>query len=82
MDRVAQLPCCLTDEYPVELHHIREGQGSSQRAGNFLVIPLSREAHRGPLGVHGDKTLLRIHKTDELKLLNETIRKVAQGLCE
>ncbi|MEW8420258.1 MAG: hypothetical protein AB2669_16610 [Candidatus Thiodiazotropha endolucinida] len=76
MDKVAQLPCALTGEYPVELHHIREGQGLSQRASNFLVIPLSPEAHRGPLGVHGDQALLRIHKKTELDLLAETIERV------
>ncbi|MCG7931943.1 MAG: hypothetical protein N0E44_18070 [Candidatus Thiodiazotropha lotti] len=79
MDRVAQLPCALTGESPVELHHIREGQGMSERASNYLVIPLSPEAHRGPLGVHGDKTLLRIHKVTELDLLADTINKVFSG---
>jgi hypothetical protein len=82
MAKVGQLPCALTGERPVELHHIREGQGGSQRASNFLVIPLSRDAHRGPLGVHGDKTWMRIQKKDELDLLAETIEKVFTGIKE
>jgi hypothetical protein len=78
MDRVAQLPCCLCEHAgPSEVHHIREGQGMSQRAGNMLVIPLCASCHRGPKGIHGDRTMLRIRKVDELDLLNETLIKVA-----
>lgn len=76
MDKVAQLPCCLCDSSPVELHHVREGQGMSQRAGDMLVIPLCPSCHRGPKGIHGDKTMLRIRKVDEMDLLNETLQKV------
>ena len=76
MDKVSQLPCCLCGSMPVEVHHIREGQGMAQRAGNMLVIPLCLNCHRGPSGIHGDKTMLRIHKKDELDLLNETLMQV------
>ncbi|ROH87988.1 DUF968 domain-containing protein [Pseudomethylobacillus aquaticus] len=76
MQRVAALPCCLCGAMPVELHHIREGQGASQRAGDMLVIPLCPACHRGPKGVHGDKTMLRIRKASEMDLLNETLTKV------
>lgn len=77
MAKVAELPCCLCGMMPVELHHIREGQGMAQRAGNMLCIPLCASCHRGPKGIHGDKTMLRIRKVDELDLLNETLLKVA-----
>jgi hypothetical protein len=78
LSRVAQLPCCLCDTSgPSEVHHIREGQGMAQRAGNMLVIPLCPSCHRGPKGIHGDRTMLRIRKVDELDLLNETLMKVA-----
>ena len=30
----------------------------------------------GPQGIHGDKTLWRIRKMDEIKALNETLRRV------
>jgi len=72
MDFVAGLPCCLCRKRPVELHHPRFGEGAQQRAGNFLVIPLCPDCHRGPLGVHGDKTMLRVNKTTELELINQT----------
>jgi hypothetical protein len=47
-----------------------------QRAGNMLCIPLCPSCHRGPKGIHGDKTMLRIRKVDEMDLLNETLQKV------
>ena len=74
--KVAQLPCCLCGTMPVELHHIREGQGMAQRAPDTLVIPLCPDCHRGKNGIHGDKTMLRVMKKTELELLDETLRKV------
>ena len=76
MERVAQLSCVICGEYEVEVHHIREGQGMSQRSSNFLTIPLCSSCHRGPQGVHGDKSMLRIHKVSELDLLAKTIEEM------
>lgn len=73
MDKVASLPCSVCGTRPVELHHLREGRGMSQRASNYLVVPLCPECHRGSLGFHGDKTRMRILKLDELDLLARTI---------
>lgn len=73
MDKAASLSCVLCDTRPVELHHIREGQGMSQRASNFLVVALCPACHRGPIGLHGDRSLLRIKKLEELDLLAMTI---------
>jgi hypothetical protein len=77
MNRVAELPCACCGEHGVQLHHIREGQGLSQRASNWLVVPLCPPCHTGPAGVHGDKTMMRIHKLTELDMLADTIRKLA-----
>ena len=76
MSRVASLPCAVCGDKPVELHHIREGQGVAQRAQNWLVIPLCVSCHRGQLGIHGDKTMWRIKKMDELDALSDTISKI------
>lgn len=73
MDKVAQLPCVLCGAHGVQLHHIREGQGMAQRASNFLVVPLCPDCHTGPMGVHGDKTMMRIKKLSELDMLAQTI---------
>lgn len=84
MDRVAELGCILCKKIgaqqfsKTDLHHIREGQGMAQRASNWLVVPLCHDScHQGPLGIHGDRTLLRIAKADELDLLAWTLAELA-----
>ena len=76
MGKVAQLPCACCGATGVHVHHIRDGQGMAQRASDFLTIPLCPDCHVGPLGVHGDKTMMRIHKLSELDMLADTIRKL------
>lgn len=82
MGRVAALGCILCQvlgqgKTPAEVHHLREGQGGGQRADDFLTIPLCPNCHRGPQGIHGDKTLLRITKLTELDLLAMTLEALA-----
>jgi hypothetical protein len=43
----------------------------------MLVIPLCPECHRGRLGVHGTKTLMKVRKLSELDLLAQTLEKLA-----
>ena len=82
MSKVAALPCALCERLgmeqttPTEVNHIRTGQGMSQRSSNYLTIPLCQECHRGPQGLHGDRSLFRIAKVSELELLADTIRKL------
>jgi hypothetical protein len=73
MGRVAELPCVVCGVHGVQLHHVREGQGMAQRASNYLVVPLCPDCHTGPNGIHGDKSLIRIQKLDEMDLLAKTI---------
>lgn len=47
-----------------------------QRQDDFLTIPLCPSCHTGTQGIHGDKTMMRIMKADELDLLADTIRKL------
>jgi hypothetical protein len=82
--RVAELGCAVCrrlglGETPAELHHVREGQGMSQRASDFLVIPMCPEHHRGASGLHGLGTrgFERRYGVDELGLLAETIEALA-----
>lgn len=78
MGKVASLPCACCGADGVHVHHIREGQGMSQRASNFLTIPLCPECHTGPNGIHGNKSYLRIRKLDELDMLATTIEALAK----
>ena len=81
LGRVASLGCMLCDEFgqpgiPAQVHHIRSGQGMSQRAQHWLTVPLCRACHQGPQGIHGDQTLLRIAKMSEMDLLAKTIERL------
>lgn len=79
LTRVRGLPCVLCRLLGVPqtthttAHHIREGQGMSQRAPDMLTVALCRECHQGPQGIHGDRTLLKIAKVSELGLLALTL---------
>ena len=80
MNRVAELGCILCKHLdygstPAHLHHIREGQGMSQRASNFLVVPLCPEHHQGGSGIHGlgEKGFYTRYKLSELDLLAMTL---------
>jgi hypothetical protein len=79
MERVAALPCVVCSALPVELHHIREGQGGGQRAQHTLVLPLCPEHHRGASGVHGlgKRGFYAQYRHDELDLLAKTIEQLA-----
>lgn len=80
LDRVAGLGCILCRHLgngytPAEIHHLREGQGMSQRASDWIVAPLCPEHHRGRTGVHGLGTrgFAMRYKLDELDLLAMTL---------
>lgn len=80
LGRVAALGCCLCRHLglgvtPAEVHHLKEGQGLSQRAPHWLAVPLCPEHHRGATGLHGlgTKGFATRYKLDELDLLAFTI---------
>lgn len=71
MGLVKSLPCSVCDApAPSAAHHINQGQ-------HFTVVALCWECHQGPQGWHGDKTLWRIRKMDELDALNVTLGRLA-----
>lgn len=81
LSRVAALGCIAcrrlgVDGSPAEVHHPRFAVGAGQRASDFLAIPLCPEHHRGPRGVHGDKSILRQLKADEPALLAFTLEEL------
>lgn len=77
MGRVASLGCVvcrmLGNGYvPCQVHHIREGQGMSERAMHYLTIGLCPEHHTdgGPgVAIHADKQWFERLYGDELHLL-------------
>jgi len=80
---IAAMPCVLCELLGLpqvsktDAHHIRTGAGMSQRQHDELAVPLCHDGcHQGPRGIHGDRSLLRVAKVDELDLLAMTIRKL------
>lgn len=70
LERVKSSGCAVCGEgMYVDAHHIKQGH-------HFLTVGLCKECHQGPLGIHGDKTLWKIHKMDEMDALQETLRRI------
>lgn len=65
---VKSLPCMLCSAPPPsDAHHIRQ-----QR--HYTVIALCKDCHQGAFnGIHGQKRMWKLHKVDELDLLNKQI---------
>lgn len=84
MALVKRLPCVVhktlgqPQEGPTYAHHVRTGQGMGQRAGAFCTAALCYDCHQGPLGIHGDRTTMKIAKLTEMALLDLTI----EGVCD
>lgn len=83
IERVLAMPCVLcarlgmTQSGRTFAHHARTGQGASQRASDFLAIPLCYACHQGDQGIHGDRSLMRVAKVEELDLLGDVIGRIA-----
>ncbi len=78
LSRVAALGCAICrrmgfPDVPAEIHHPRFAAGMAQRASDWLAIPACPEHHRGPRGIHGDRSVLRQIKCDEPALLADVI---------
>lgn len=52
----------------------------SQRADDWLTIPLCWDCHQGTQGVHGDKAFMRIYKKTELSMLAWTLKTLYGGM--
>jgi hypothetical protein len=85
MGKVARVPCVLCarmglGESPSLVHHIKYGQGASDRASDFLTVAVCPEHHVGPEGIHVLKEhgLYLRYKCSELDLLADTIAAVAR----
>jgi hypothetical protein len=60
------------------VHHIREGQGMTDRASDWLTLPVCEAHHdRFPFGVHYKRAFRTRTGMTELDLLGETIKALA-----
>jgi hypothetical protein len=71
VEQVKRLNCVICGAPgPSEAHEIEQGLW-------FTTIACCSDCHRGSVnGWHGQKRMWAIHKMDELKALNETLRAV------
>lgn len=71
--RVKSLPCSVCDHpAPSDAHHIDQDCA-------YTCIALCPDCHRpGKNGWHGEKAMWRIHKMDEIKALNITIKRLME----
>jgi hypothetical protein len=68
--RVKSLPCAVCGQTgPSDAHHIKQGQ-------HWTAVALCRDCHQGRCGWHGDKSLWRVYKMDEVDALAVTIRRL------
>ena len=69
--KVKSLPCSVCDApAPSEAHHIKQGQ-------QYTAVALCPDCHRGSYnGWHGQKTMWRVMKMDELAALNVTLERL------
>lgn len=71
--RVAALPCVVCDSHEgSEVHEPEQGMW-------FISMPLCPACHRGPEGWHGNRLRWKLRKMDELKAINETLRRLADA---
>ncbi|MGH9960415.1 MAG: Ref family recombination enhancement nuclease [Pyrinomonadaceae bacterium] len=77
---VRALPCVLCTHLGLgcslsSAHHIREDQGMSKRASDYLTVSLCYGHHQGPNGFHGlgRRAFERMYNLTELDLLGMTI---------
>jgi len=58
MERVKQLPCVICAKPgPNDAHHVFHGRYGSEKSSDFETIPLCKNHHMGPDGIHTNKTL-------------------------
>jgi len=71
--RIKEMNCGVCNaSAPSDAHHIVQHE-------QYLCIPLCKDCHTGYNGIHGTKAMFNIYKLNELKVLNETIRKLVNG---
>ena len=84
MGRVAALSCYLCHHLgyghqPAQVHHLREGVGMSQRASNYLTVPLCDRHHANHSldGIHGGRKAWKLAQVGEMDALAWTIERLA-----
>lgn len=75
LQAVKGLACVICNAPPPsDAHHIKQGN-------HFTCVALCKDCHQGSFnGIHGQKRMWNVMKMDENDALNETIRRIVDGL--
>ena len=56
LERVKALPCVVCHRHgPSDAHHVFCGRYGTDKASDFDTIPLCKDCHQGPHGIHSAK---------------------------
>jgi len=66
---IKEMPCGVCGAAgPSDAHHIKQGL-------QYTCIPLCKDCHQGSHnGIHGQRSIWKVLKKDELSVLNDTIK--------
>lgn len=85
MGKVAQVPCVICKlmnlgDSPSLVHHLKYGQGASDRASDWLTVAVCEFHHVGEGGIHTlkERGLYLRYRVSELDLLALTIQELNQ----
>lgn len=77
MQAVKQLPCCVCGSAPPnDAHHCISDRYGTRKASDFETVPLCKECHQGPHGVHAEKRSWRERHGPDHGYIAETRAKV------
>lgn len=66
--RVAAMPCCVTGQRPIHVHHVMHAPGKTTRRDDRFVVPLIPALHNmGDQSVHmlgSERKFLEVHGVD------------------
>lgn len=75
--RIKEMDCALCGQHgPSDAHHILEGRCPGRKSPDMLAIPLCKTCHTSSIGIHGNRSMWKIHKKSELDCLAETLSKL------
>lgn len=72
IERIKSMPCIVCGHpAPSAAHHVKQDSA-------WHCIPLCEDCHQGPQnGIHGRKSMWRIHKMDEVDALAKLIERLS-----
>lgn len=68
IELLAEQPCVVCGDWPVEIHEFTQGQW-------FTAVPACVACHRGPDGYHGTRLRWTLRRVDAFAAINKAVRR-------